>query len=175
MNNKPIYVTFINKKLEGEFESLNEGKFQDKKLFEFMDRAIKDLKKDPTSGTKIQKRIWPKTYVKKQGINNLWKYDLPNGWRIIYTIKTDEVMILNVILEWFTHKEYERRFKYQFFFPPLLSLKTNPQLNLTLSIRIRLNLSNRKRQVQEFAILCCKISIFCAQRHLTVSPKVNEF
>jgi len=112
MNNKQVYVTFINKKLESEFESLSEGKFQDKKLFEFMDRAIKDLKKDPTSGTKIQKRIWPKTYVKKYGINNLWKYDLPNGWRIIYTIKTDEVMILNVILEWFDHKEYERRFNY---------------------------------------------------------------
>lgn len=112
MNNKPIYVTFIDKKLESEFESLKEGKSQDKKLYKFIDRAVKDLKKDPTSGTKIQKRIWPKVYVRKLGINNLWKYDLPNGWRIIYTIKTDEVMILNVILEWFDHKEYERRFHY---------------------------------------------------------------
>ena len=57
MNNKSIYVTFIDKKLQSEFESLKKGKFQDKKLYEFMDRAIKDLKKDPTSGTKIQKRI----------------------------------------------------------------------------------------------------------------------
>lgn len=30
MNNKPIYVTFINKKLESEFESLNDGKFRTK-------------------------------------------------------------------------------------------------------------------------------------------------
>ena len=112
MNNKPIYVAFVDKKLESEFESLKKGKFQDKKLYTFMDRAIKDLKKDPTAGTKIQKRIWPKTYVKQYSINNLWKYDLPNGWRIIYTVKTDEVMILNVILEWFDHKEYERRFNY---------------------------------------------------------------
>ena len=36
--------------------------------------------------------------MKKFGINNLWKYDLPNSWRLIYTIKTNEVMILNVIL-----------------------------------------------------------------------------
>ena len=57
MNNKRTYVTFIDKKLESEFESLKKGKFQDKKLYEFMDRAIKDLKKDPISGTKIQKRI----------------------------------------------------------------------------------------------------------------------
>ena len=112
MNNKPIYVAFADTKLESEFESLKEGKFQDKKLYEFMNRAIKDLKKDPASGTKIQKRIWPKTYIQKYGINNLWKYDLPNGWRVIYTIKTDEVMILNVILEWFDHKAYEKRFHY---------------------------------------------------------------
>lgn len=39
-------------------------------------------------------------------------YDLPNSWRLIYTIQTNEVMILNVILEWFNHKGYERRFKY---------------------------------------------------------------
>lgn len=112
MNDKSIYVTFISKKLESEFESLKKGKIQDNKLYSFMDRAINDLKKDPTSGTKIQKRIWPKIYIKKYGINNLWKYDLPNGWRVIYTVKTDEVMILNVILEWFDHKKYERRFKY---------------------------------------------------------------
>lgn len=112
MNNKPIYVTFAGEKLESEFESLKEGKFQDKKLYKFMGRAIKDLKKDPTSGTKIQKKIWPKVYVKNYNVNNLWKYDLPNGWRIIYTIKADDVMILNIILEWFSHKDYEKRFKY---------------------------------------------------------------
>jgi hypothetical protein len=50
--------------------------------------------------------------VKEYGITNLWKYDLPNAWRLIYTIKEDEVTILNVILEWFDHKEYGRRFKY---------------------------------------------------------------
>ena len=29
MNNKPIYVSFGKKKLENEFESLKEGKFED--------------------------------------------------------------------------------------------------------------------------------------------------
>lgn len=112
MNDKRVYVTFIDKKLEFEFESLNTGKFQDKKLFKFMNNAIKDLKNNLMLGTKIQKKIWPKIYVKKYDINNLWKCDLSNGWRMIYTIKTDEVMILNIILEWFDHKTYERRFRY---------------------------------------------------------------
>ena len=109
---KPIYVTFGEKKIEEEFEVLKEGKFQDKQLYEFIDRAIKDIKNNPSCGIKIPKRLWPKIYIDKYEITNLWKYDLPNGWRLIYTIKEDEVMILNVILEWFNHKEYERRFKY---------------------------------------------------------------
>jgi Txe/YoeB family toxin of Txe-Axe toxin-antitoxin module len=110
--NKSIYVAFISKKLKTEFESLKSGKFEDKKLYEFIDRAMDDLKKDPTCGTKIQKRLWPKEYKQKFGITNLWKYDLPNGWRLVYTIESDEVKIMNIILEWFDHKEYEKRFKY---------------------------------------------------------------
>lgn len=109
---KPIYVAFGEKKLEVVFNNLNKGKFEDKQLFEFINRAISDLKSNPMCGTKVPKKIWPKEYIKKFTITNLWKYDLPNSWRIVYTIQTDEVMILNVILEWFDHKEYERRFKY---------------------------------------------------------------
>ncbi|MBS3149030.1 type II toxin-antitoxin system RelE/ParE family toxin [Candidatus Woesearchaeota archaeon] len=109
---KPVYVTFPEKKIEQEFEELKEGKFKDKQLYEFIERAIKDLKGNPSCGTKIPKRLWPKDYIQQYEIFNLWKYDLPNGWRLVYTIKEDEVMILNVILEWFDHKEYERRFHY---------------------------------------------------------------
>ncbi len=112
MNSKPIYVAFVNRKLESSFEILKKGKHQDKQLYGLIEFMIKTLKKNPISGVKIRKRIWPREYIKRYAINNLWKYDLPNGWRVIYTIKTDEVMILNVILEWFNHKQYERRFHY---------------------------------------------------------------
>ena len=111
-NNKPTYVTFGEKKIEQEFEILKEGKFQDKQLYEFIERAIKDMKTNPACGIKIPKKLWPKIYIEKYHIINLWKYDLPNGWRLIYTIKEDEVMILNIILEWFDHKGYEKRFGY---------------------------------------------------------------
>jgi len=109
---KPVYVTFGDKRIEDDFEILKEGKFQDKQLYAFIERAIKDMKNTPGCGIKIPKKLWPKVYTEKYNVTNLWKYDLPNGWRLIYTIKEDEIMILNVILEWFNHKEYERRFKY---------------------------------------------------------------
>ena len=50
--------------------------------------------------------------MRKYKVTNLWKYDLPNAWRLIYTVDTDEVMIVAIILEWFDHKDYEKRFKY---------------------------------------------------------------
>jgi Txe/YoeB family toxin of Txe-Axe toxin-antitoxin module len=112
MTDKPIYVAFANKKLESDFEKLQKGKFEDKQLYKFIERATNDLKKNPMCGTKIPKNLWPKNYVKEYQITNLWKYDLPNAWRLIYTILEDKVMILNVILEWFSHKEYERKFGY---------------------------------------------------------------
>lgn len=112
MKDKPIYVAFADSKLENDFEKLQKSKFEDKQLYTFIERAIDDLKKNPTCGTKIPRKLWPKEYIKEYQITNLWKYDLPNAWRLIYTILEDKVMILNVILEWFSHKDYERKFRY---------------------------------------------------------------
>ena len=36
----------------------------------------------------------------------------PSAWRLVYTIESDEAKIVNIILEWFDHKEYEKRFHY---------------------------------------------------------------
>jgi len=48
------------------------------------------------------------------GIDNLRKYDLPNGWRLIYTVKGNSVEMVAVILEWSaSHKKYEKRFGYK--------------------------------------------------------------
>ena len=109
---KEISVAFISKKLKAEFESLKEGEYEERKLYKFIDRAIDDIKKNPTCGTKIPKKLWPKIYIKNYNITNLWKYNLPNVWRLIYTIESDEIRIMNIILEWFNHKQYEKRFGY---------------------------------------------------------------
>ena len=81
-------------------------------MFTFLERATDDLKKNPESGIKIPKKYWPKEYVKKYNTDNLWKYDLPEAWRLIYTITKDEIKIMAIILEWFDHKNYEKRFGY---------------------------------------------------------------
>ena len=49
---------------------------------------------------------------KNYGIKNLWKYNLPQGWRLLYSIVADENLIVSIVIEWLSHKDYERRFRY---------------------------------------------------------------
>ncbi len=106
---KPSKVKFISEKLEEEFKRLEE----DDPIKKAIKKAIRDLQQDAFFGIQIPKRLFPAEYVSKYGINNLWKYDLPNGWRLLYTITSEnQVQIISAILEWFNHKDYERRFHY---------------------------------------------------------------
>lgn len=104
------FVGFIDHKVKEEYEKAREDNPQ---LFKFLERATNDLKENPFCGIKVPKNLWPGYYVKKYEIDNLWKYDLPNAWRLIYTISKDEIKILAILLEWFDHKGYEKRFGYR--------------------------------------------------------------
>ena len=106
---KPSKVVFISDELEKDFNSLKDTDPIKKTII----RAIQDLKGNAFCGAQIPKRLIPKMYVQKYKINNLWKYDLLRGWRLLYTITAEnEVELISAILEWFNHKEYERRFSY---------------------------------------------------------------
>ena len=111
-DNRIRRVKFVDQNTFDAFESLKKGVFEEKRLAEFVQRAIGDLRENPFCGTKIPRALWPKEYVREYGVTNLWKYDLPNGWRLIYTIVGTELEIVSIILEWFSHKEYEKKFKY---------------------------------------------------------------
>ena len=109
---REIHVAFATPSIKKAFDELESGKFEDKQLYTFLQRALDDLKKNPFIGKNVPKNLIPKEYIRKFGIDNLRKYDLPNAWRLMYTLKGNEVMIVSIILEWLDHKNYERRFKY---------------------------------------------------------------
>ncbi|MBS3099494.1 hypothetical protein J4462_04740 [Candidatus Pacearchaeota archaeon] len=105
-------IKFVEDKLKESFEKLKDSKTEDKKLYDWINRALDDLEENAFCGIRIQKRLIPKVYIEKYGIDNLWKYDLPKGWRLIYSVANGEVCVLSIILEWMDHKDYERRFGY---------------------------------------------------------------
>ncbi|MFH1722958.1 MAG: type II toxin-antitoxin system YoeB family toxin [Candidatus Altiarchaeota archaeon] len=105
-------IFFADEKLNELYESLKNSQTEDRKLYKRISRALKDIKEDCFCGIQIPKKQIPKDYKQKYNAENLWKYNLPNAWRIIYTIKKDEVQIISIILDWLDHTKYERKFKY---------------------------------------------------------------
>ena len=105
-------VVFADKKLKNAFNKLKDSKTDDKNLYKWLNRAFDDIAENAFCGIKIPKRLIPKKYIDKYGIDNLWKYNLPNAWRLLYSVARDEIIIISIILEWLPHKEYEKRFDY---------------------------------------------------------------
>lgn len=102
-------VVFSDDKLEQAFNSLEEDDWLKKSIR----KAITDLKNNAFCGEIIKKEIIPTEYIQKYQINNLYWYPLSNGWRLVYSLmNNEEVDILAVIIEYFNHKAYERRFHY---------------------------------------------------------------
>jgi mRNA-degrading endonuclease RelE of RelBE toxin-antitoxin system len=82
-------------------------------LLKLIDKGVEKLSDDYECGQKIQKRLWPRYYVAKYGISNLWRLRLDGYWRMIYTVTGDHVRIVAVILEVLDHREYDKRFGYK--------------------------------------------------------------
>ena len=105
-------INFADERVKKNVEELKNSKTESKKLYKWICRAFEDMEENAFCGIQISKKLIPKVYFEKHGIDNLWKYNLPNAWRLIYSIKNGQVRILSIILEWMSHKEYERRFGY---------------------------------------------------------------
>lgn len=102
-------VVFANENLEKSYLYLEEENWLKKAI----NKAIIDLKENAFCGEPIRKRLIPKEYVQRYKINNLWWYPLPNAWRLLYSLVTPESKeLIAIIIEFISHKDYERRFKY---------------------------------------------------------------
>lgn len=105
-------IRFAEIKVKEALHKLKNSKAEDKHLYEWISRALDDLENDAYCGIQIPKRLIPKEYIRGYGITNLWKYNLPNAWRLIYSVAKEEVIVISIIIEWLNHKKYERRFRY---------------------------------------------------------------
>ena len=105
-------VVFADNKLKEAFEELRDSKTEDQKLYTWLDRAFDNICEKAFCGIQIPKKLIPKKYLKLYGIDNLWKYNLPYAWRLLYSVARDEIIVIAIVLEWLPHKEYEKRFGY---------------------------------------------------------------
>lgn len=71
------------------------------------------LKDNPFVGDQVKKGQIPNCYIDDFGVGNLWRIDLSNYWRLIYTIQSEEVAIIDFVLDIIDHKEYDKIFGYK--------------------------------------------------------------
>jgi len=96
-------VRWIDSKTRTRFYNL-----KDRQLFYYINRALDNIERDHTCGIYVQRRLIPKQW----NLKNLCKYNLPHGWRLLYTIVSDEKAITAYILDFMNHKQYCRLFNY---------------------------------------------------------------
>ena len=81
-------------------------------LLNSFNRVKKILKDNPQYGDPIRKELIPEA-LKKIGIKNLYRVELSNYWRMLYTLEGTKIEIFLFILNIVDHKEYNKLFKYK--------------------------------------------------------------
>ncbi len=104
-----VVLRYADERIKKSFEKL---KFRDEKFLRHLKNAIENIKDDPVCGIKISQKLIPKNWVREYSINNLYKYNLPNAWRLLYSLSGNEIELIAIVLGCFDHKEYERKFNY---------------------------------------------------------------
>ncbi len=105
-------VYFAKEEIKNQYYSLEVGSSEDKNLYTLLNIAFDSIMEDAFCGVQIPKNQIPKKYLKEYGIDNLWKINLSHSWRLVYSVASAGDGTITIIVEWFDHKEYERRFKY---------------------------------------------------------------
>ena len=73
------------------------------------------IKENPHYGSPISKKLIPKEFKQKYGINNLFRVELPNRWRMLYSLTDSEtkVEIIAFVLDLVDHPSYDKKFGYR--------------------------------------------------------------
>ena len=120
--NKPTKVILLDE-ADSEYRKLNEivgqqtkeGKenTEEMQLLRSIKQKTEFIKANPFYGDNLPKALIPNEYTIKYSAKNLWRVELTNYWRMLYTIKGDQVEIICFVLDILDHKEYDKKFGYR--------------------------------------------------------------
>ena len=86
----------------------------EKSIFNAIKQKIELIKENFQYGDPVSKKLVPKKYIKKYGITNLFRVELPNYWRMLYSVQEGEsrVEIIAFVLDIIDHDDYDKLFGY---------------------------------------------------------------
>ena len=82
-------------------------------LLAAINRLFEVIVNNPFYGENAKKDLIPKEYRQKYDADNLFIADLPDYWRMIYTLESDEIEIIAFVLDIINHDEYNKKFKFR--------------------------------------------------------------
>jgi len=84
-------------------------------LLNAINKKIELIKTNFHYGDPIAKNLIPEEYKVKYEITNLFRVELPNFWRMLYTLKDSEnqIEIIAFVLDIIDHKKYDKKFGYK--------------------------------------------------------------
>lgn len=101
----PSKVFFHDAKLKNVFELLPDEDPLKKGII----KAIQEMRKNCNVGEVVKKdSVLLNNYKKKYEVTNLRVYDLPLAYRLMYTVTHNGVEIISVLLDWKSHKDYDK-------------------------------------------------------------------
>jgi Txe/YoeB family toxin of Txe-Axe toxin-antitoxin module len=76
-------------------------------------RMIELITSNPFYGENAKKALIPRAYVNQYDVTNIFIADLPDYWRLIYTLESDEIQIIAFVLDIFDPEEYNKKFGFK--------------------------------------------------------------
>ena len=73
-----------------------------------IEKAFKDLKMNCHAGDQIPNNKISNKILKKFDVETLWRYELGNGWRLLYSPVSGDIEVLSIVLGWGDHKWYTK-------------------------------------------------------------------
>jgi len=111
-NGKEVKVFMKGQAKESYLSLKNRNDKEAQILLKSINRVTEILKSNPQYGDPIPKRLIPNLLI-KENIQNLYRVELSNFWRMLYTIEGTQVDILVFVLNIMDHKEYNKLFGYK--------------------------------------------------------------
>ena len=97
----------------GEQRSQGITSSKDITLLNAINRLFDVIVNNPFYGENAKKDLIPKEYKQKYDVDNLFIADLPDYWRMIYTLESDEIEIIAFVLDIIDHEQYNKKFKFR--------------------------------------------------------------
>ena len=88
---------------------------KEKMILNALDKKVELIKSNMHYGEPIAKKLIPNNYKIKHGVTNLFWVELPQFWRMLYTLTEGEteIEIIAFVLDVIDHPTYDKKFGYK--------------------------------------------------------------